>query len=161
MWCLWNRPRSYDSTGRKACRGRKSCIDWYWDSICTDRKGVISCRIWTWKVPPVHIWTWSDSSKWPQTFGDITEKSLFTLHQNGCGECYCAYRSTQYTWSIILVKKCSQRTPWAYLRTNDQTGVLNEETIHLARFFPVIENRLQEMRRETQMDETLKLSQFL
>ena len=43
----------------------------------------------------------------------------------------------------------------AYLRNNDQTGVLNEETIHLARFLPVIEDRLQDLRRETQMDETL------
>ena len=31
----------------------------------------------------------------------------------------------------------------AYLRNNDQTGVLNEETIHLARFLPVIEDTLQ------------------
>ena len=43
----------------------------------------------------------------------------------------------------------------ANLRNNDQTAVLNEETIHLARFLPVIEDRLQELRRETQMDETL------
>ena len=41
-----------------------------------------------------------------------------------------------------------------YLRNNDQTGVLNEETIYMARFLPVIEDRLQELRRETQMDET-------
>ena len=43
----------------------------------------------------------------------------------------------------------------ANLRNNDQTAVLNEETIHLARFLPVIEDRLQELRRETQVDETL------
>ena len=41
------------------------------------------------------------------------------------------------------------------------TAVLNEETIHLARFLAVIEDRLQELRRETQMDETLmKLTQL-
>ena len=49
----------------------------------------------------------------------------------------------------------------ANLRNNDQTAVLNEETIHLARFLPVIEDRLQELSRETQMDETLmKLTQL-
>ncbi|XP_061178378.1 uncharacterized protein K02A2.6-like [Saccostrea echinata] len=43
----------------------------------------------------------------------------------------------------------------AYLRNNDQTGTLEEEIIHLARFLPVIKDRLQELRQETQADKTL------
>ena len=41
------------------------------------------------------------------------------------------------------------------MRKKDQTGELNEETIHLARFLPVIEDRVQKLRRKTQLDETL------
>ncbi|XP_062619835.1 uncharacterized protein K02A2.6-like [Saccostrea cucullata] len=43
----------------------------------------------------------------------------------------------------------------AYLRNNDQTGTLEEEAIHQARFLPVIKDRLHELRQETQEDKTL------
>ncbi|XP_061190306.1 uncharacterized protein LOC133198195 [Saccostrea echinata] len=43
----------------------------------------------------------------------------------------------------------------AYLRNNEQTGTLEEETKHLARFLPVIKDRIQELRQETQADKTL------
>ena len=144
MWCLWNRPWSCDSTARKACRFRKSCIDWYWDSICTDRKGVISCRIWTWKFPPVHIWTWCDSSEWPQTFGDNTEKASSHCTKTAAENVIALTEVHNTPFIIILVMRYAEHI-WETM--------LNAETIHLARFLPVIEDRVQKLRRKTQVDE--------
>lgn len=44
----------------------------------------------------------------------------------------------------------------AYLRNDDRTGELSEETVHVTQLLPIPEDRLQEKRNETQRDKSLK-----
>ena len=93
---------------RKACNFRKSCIDWYWNSICTDRKRVISCRIWTWKVPPVHMDVMWQFKVWPKTFGDNTEKASSHCTQTAAEKVIALTEVHNTPFIIILVMRYAE-----------------------------------------------------